>query len=103
MTAAASGEIARTVVGILENNFCLPVLVPSRDPKSCESRNPMCSKPTPAFKNYLFFNCAAVFGFKDNIPLGVMDDDLLLMVRSGFAVAAVPVLVGSMIRLEMSE
>ncbi|XLR18466.1 hypothetical protein S83_046378, partial [Arachis hypogaea] len=100
MTAAASGEIARTVVGILENNFCLPVLVPSslsqiREIQNLESCNLMCSKPTPAFKkvlNYLFFNCAAVFGFKDNIPLGVMDDDLLLMVRSGFAVAAVPVL-----------
>ncbi|XP_020964912.1 uncharacterized protein LOC107614021 isoform X2 [Arachis ipaensis] len=75
-----------------KHNFCLPVLVPSRDPKSCESRNPICSKPTPAFKNYLFFSCAVVFGFRDKILLGVMDDDLLLMVRSGFVVAAVPVL-----------
>ncbi|RYR39605.1 hypothetical protein Ahy_A09g045166 isoform A [Arachis hypogaea] len=42
MTVAASGEIARTIVGILG--------LSQRDPKSCESRNPMCSKPTPAFK-----------------------------------------------------
>ncbi|XLS85574.1 hypothetical protein HN51_035740 [Arachis hypogaea] len=45
-----------------------------------------------AFFFFCFFNCAAVFGFRDKILLGVMDDDLLLMVRSGFAVAAVPVL-----------
>nr|XP_025688274.1 uncharacterized protein LOC112790197 isoform X4 [Arachis hypogaea] len=106
-TAAATLSFIQTSIS-WKHNFCLPVLVPSRDPKSCESRNPMCSKPTPAFKKsqrverqiwscclffFCFFNCAAVFGFRDKILLGVMDDDLLLMVRSGFAVAAVPVLV----------
>ncbi|XP_020974360.1 uncharacterized protein LOC107630163 isoform X2 [Arachis ipaensis] len=105
-TAAATLSFIQTSIS-WKHNFCLPVLVPSRDPKSCESRNPMCSKPTPAFKKsqrverqiwscclffFCFFNCAAVFGFRDKILLGVMDDDLLLMVRSGFAVAAVPVL-----------
>ncbi|XP_020993547.2 uncharacterized protein LOC107478066 isoform X2 [Arachis duranensis] len=75
-TAAATLSFLQTSIS-WKHNFCLPVLVPSRDPKSCESRNPMCSKPTPAFKK----------------SQSVMDDDLLLMVRSGFAVAAVPVLV----------
>ncbi|XLR14845.1 hypothetical protein S83_042783, partial [Arachis hypogaea] len=74
-TAAATLSFIQTSIS-WKHNFCLPVLVPSRDPKSCESRNPMCSKPTPAFKK----------------SQSVMDDDLLLMVRSGFAVAAVPVL-----------
>nr|XP_029152835.1 uncharacterized protein LOC112790197 isoform X8 [Arachis hypogaea] len=48
-TAAATLSFIQTSIS-WKHNFCLPVLVPSRDPKSCESRNPMCSKPTPAFK-----------------------------------------------------
>ncbi|XLR53862.1 hypothetical protein S83_004534, partial [Arachis hypogaea] len=52
--------------------YACNVLFLKRDPKYCESCNPMCSKPTPTFKSYLFFNYAVVFGFRDKILLGSM-------------------------------
>ncbi|XLR14829.1 hypothetical protein S83_042767 [Arachis hypogaea] len=112
-TAAATLSFIQTSIS-WKHNFCLPVLVPSRDPKSCESRNPMCSKPTPAFKKsqraglfliklfgalvrsmlslQQFLGSEIKYFWGAIVFTGVMDDDLLLMVRSGFAVAAVPVL-----------